>query len=647
MRPVQYMNRQQLADKLKQVPPKPGVYTILDADGRIIYVGKARSLVARLRQHVRGDSDRIGGWAQVMQEKLADFDYIVTHTETEALILEATLIKQHKPRFNIRLRDDKSYPYLCLTTEKYPRLMVIRDLPSDAQVRIPGGGGKYRRGFHDPKRHQVYGFSAGEIFGPYPTASVMWRTRRMVSQLFGLRQCRRKLDGTAVAKPCLYYHLGHCVGPCTGQVSEEEYGAVVARVISFLDGKTKDMASAMESEMRQAADGLDFERAGLLRDKLRTIARLSEDQLVVANENREQDLFGVAAEDDRAVVKVLGVRGGRLSTQETYTLAHTGGRSLGEMVEAAMTLHYGAGNPAARHVLIPAPLENQDEWHEMLSEMRGGPVDVAVPQRGERRRLIELAQLNAATHLEALSRQGQRRAADAAAALGDLAAALELDGTPHRIECYDISNLQGDHAVGSMVVFADGLPENSSYRRFRVRTVIGQDDYAMLAEVVSRRLQAAISGDEKFLPLPDLIVVDGGKGQLNTVGGVLQTSAEDCDIALASLAKREEEVFVRGRAEPVDMSAYPRAQFLLQRIRDEAHRFAIRYHRGLRAKTMTRSQLDEVEGIGPRRRAELLRAFPSVQAMRNASVEELAALPSMNRRAAEAVHDYFMQELSD
>ena len=312
------MENDRLANKLKQVPAEPGVYSIMDAEGTIIYVGKARSLVARLRQHLRGDDDGFGAWAAVMHGKLADFDYIITRTETEALILEATLIKEHEPRFNIKLRDGKSYPYLCVTSEAYPRLLVVRDLPRDARVRIPGGGGAYRRGFHDPKRHVVYGFSAGEIFGPYPSSRTMWRTRRMVSQLFGLRRCW-KLDGSSRDKPCLYYHLGHCVGPCTGEVSAEEYAEVVKRVIDFLDGNSEQLAAQLRAEMQAASDELDFERAARLRDKLKVIDRVGDDQIMVANGNREQDLFGAAAKDDSAVVKVMGVRGGRLSTQETYT----------------------------------------------------------------------------------------------------------------------------------------------------------------------------------------------------------------------------------------------------------------------------------------------------------------------------------------
>ncbi|NLJ35919.1 MAG: excinuclease ABC subunit UvrC [candidate division WS1 bacterium] len=640
------MDHDGLIDKLKQVPSRPGVYRMLDDRGQVIYVGKARSLRARLRQHVRGEGDRLEPWAQVMREKLADFDYLVTRTETEALILEATLIKQYRPHFNIRLRDDKSYPYLCLTAEKYPRLLVIRDLPQDARVRIPGGGGKYRRGFHDPKRHKVYGLSAGEIFGPYPSADVMWRTRRMICRLFGLRQCRRSLDGTPSGKPCLYYHLGQCIGPCTGDVSEEEYGRIVEQVTRFLDGNTEQVASELRDEMQRAAGELDFERAAAIRDKLKTIERLGEEQLIVANENREQDLVGAAAEGDNAVVKILGVRAGRLCMQETYTLTHISGRSLGQVIEAAMTIHYGAGNPPARHVLLGAPVEDSEEWEMLLADLRGGPVDVSVPQRGERRRLVGLAQINAQSALEALlqSRGGK---AESAAALADLAEALQLAAAPSRIECYDISNLQGDHAVGAMVVFTDGLPDKDAYRRFGIRDVAGQDDYAMLAQMVRRRLQAARSGSHKFLPLPDLMVVDGGKGQLSAVAAVVDEHGTQDDIAVVSLAEAQEEVFVRGRAEPLGMGDHPRGHLLLQRLRDEAHRFAISYHRDLRSRQMTTSMLDDVDGIGPHRRAQLLRAFPSVAAMRRASVEELAAVPGMNRKVAQALHQHLVQHVSE
>lgn len=640
------MTQKEIREKLKTVPRKPGAYLIKNDEGEVIYVGKAASLRSRLQQHVRGDASRTAPWAQVMHRRLADFETVVTRSETEALILEATLIKEHNPRFNVRLRDDKSYPYLRLTDEMYPRLMVIRDLPRGAQVNRPGAGGSDRRGFHDPKRHTVYGYSSGKIFGPYPNASVMWRTRRLASQLFGLRSCRKKLDGERHGKPCLYYHMGQCLGPCTGEVSPEEYQEVVDQVIDLLEGRSEEIAEQVREKMEKAAEERDFERAAQLRDRLKTIEKLGEEQVMAASDNRERDIFGAAVgKNDRAVVKVLGVRHGRLTTQETYTLAHIGGRSLGEIIAAAMTMHYGGGNTPSSQVLISAPVDDRQEWQEILEDLRGGPVEIGVPQRGERRRLVELAQQNAQTALEQVEAGGGVRAATQA--LTEIAEALDLEEIPERLECYDISTTQGDYAVGSMVVFTGGQADTDSYRRFRIRTVAGQDDYAALAEVIRRRLQRAQEGNEKFLPLPDLFVVDGGKGQLSAVTRVLEDEGDELNLQAVSLAKRQEEVFVPGESDPLDMTDHPRAQLLFQRMRDEAHRFAIKYHRGLRGKTVNRSILDEIDGVGPRRRKELLKAFPSMRAMARASVEELSAVQGMNRKVAEAVHEYLVIHLSD
>ncbi|MFP3902965.1 MAG: excinuclease ABC subunit UvrC [Armatimonadota bacterium] len=629
------------------MPRKPGAYFIKNEDDEVIYVGKARSLRNRLQQHVRGDASRVAPWAQMMQRRLSNFDYIVTRSETEALILEATLIKEHKPHFNIQLRDDKSYPYLRLTDEIFPRLIVIRDLPKNARVNRPGAGGSDRRGFHDPKRHTVYGYSSGEIFGPYPNASTMWRTRRLAHQVFGIRSCRKKLDGTPNGKPCLYYHMGQCLGPCTGEVTEEEYGEVVERVIDLLEGRVDRLAERLRTEMNEAAENHNFERAAVLRDKVQTIERLGENQVIAASDNRQRDIFGgVTDENDHAVVSVLGVRHGRLTTRETYTLAHTGGRSLGQIIEAAMTIHYGGGNAPARQVLVAAPVEDRQHWQNLLQELRGGPVEISVPQRGERRRLMELARHNARAAMKQLTGENKESLAESKA-LVELAEALKLQTSPERIECYDISNIQGDFAVGSMVVFTGGEPDTDMYRRFRIWSVEGQDDYAALAEVIRRRIQRAKEGDETFLPLPDLIVVDGGKGQLSSVTAVLKDDAAELDFNAASLAKRLEQVFVPDRSDPVQMTDYPRAQLLLQRIRDEAHRFAITYHRNLRKKTVSRSTLDEIDGIGPKRRKELLKAFPSIEAMKRASVEELAAVQGMNRKVARAVHDHLMKHTGD
>jgi excinuclease ABC subunit C len=621
--------------KLPTIPDLPGAYLMRDEAGEILYVGKARSLRKRLRQHFRENAPTYG-WTQQLYARVRDIEYIVTQSELEAFILEANLIKEHKPRYNIRLTDDKSYPYLKLTEELYPRLMVLRDLPKNARVVRPGRPGVRR--FHDPKRHEVHG-AEGRVFGPYPDARSMWRVLRLVPQIFGLRSCRRALDGTPNGKPCLNFHIGRCVGPCRGleAVPREEYAEIVRQTARFLDGRTDDILWDLESQMQAAAAELQFERAAKLRDKIRAVRRATEGQVMVATEGRDQDVVGVALAGDRAMVVLFEVRAGRLVKQDQYVFGRVKGRSGAEVLDAFLTQHYAEAQVVPTEVLLSEEVPDMGEWEELLSEARGTRVHVRCPQRGEKRRLTELAVKNAQVGLAALgkSRAEQQRAAQQS--LADLAAALQLPAPPKRVECFDISTTQGKDSVGSQVVFTDGVPDKKAYRRYRMRQTEGKpDDFAMMAEMIRRRLRRGLAGDEKFLPLPDLILVDGGKGQLSTAVRVLQEEGLD-KIPAAGLAKQEEEVFVPGRSEPVDMEDHPTAQFLLQRIRDEAHRFAITHHRGLRDSQLTRSALDGAPGIGPARRRELLRAFPSVQAMAHATVEELAAVKGMNRPAAEAL----------
>lgn len=630
--------------KIRTSPHEPGAYIFKDEAGKPLYVGKAGDLRARLLQHMRGDS--LGGWAEVMRERARDVDWIVTRTETEALLLEANLIKEHKPPYNIRLTDDKSYPYLRITNEPFPRLLVIRDLPRDARVRIPGGRGKMRRGFHDPKRHEVYGTGGGLIFGPYPTAAVMWKLRDIASQVFGLRHCRKALDPARPIRPCLNYHIKRCLGPCRGELSQEEYGRAVAQVVMLLEGRTEEVRRQFEERMAQAAAELDFERAAGYRDKIRALEAASDEQLVTAAEERDQDVVAAAVEGDFGVVELFPVRAGRLLAPEHFSFSHVRGRLITEVIEAALTTHYSQHVLPPRQVLLPEPLSNTTEWEQMLSELRDGKVELLVPKRGEKRRMVELAEKNAKVNLIRLQEERGRKRQENLAALNDLAEVLQMPERPARIECYDISNLQGQDAVGSMVVFTDGLPDKRNYRRFKIRIDGKPDDFAMMAETVRRRLRRGILGDDKFLPLPDLLLVDGGKGQVSTVAEVL--SREQIEgVTLAGLAKREEEVFVPGESEPLNMEEHPRGRFLLQRVRDEAHRFAHAYHEGLRSATVTRSQLDMVPGIGHTRRAALFRAFPSIQAMSQASVEELATVEGMNRKAAENLHQFLLDALHD
>lgn len=633
-----------LERKIKAAPHEPGAYIFKGEDGKPIYVGKAGDLRSRLLQHMRGDS--FGGWAVVMRERAQDVDWIVTRSETEALLLEANLIKEHKPPYNIRLSDDKSYPYLKITDEPYPRLLVVRDLPKDARVRIPGGRGKFRRGLTDPKRHEIYGMQDAQIFGPYPQSSVMWKLRDIASQVFGLRHCRRAIDQSKPMRPCLNYHIKRCVGPCRGELSPGEYEQVVDQVVLLLDGRTEEVRRRFEEQMQQAAEDLDFERAAIWRDKIKTLESAGQDQLINAAEDRDQDVIAVAMEEDFAVVEVFPVRSGRLLAPEHLGFSHVRGRRISEVIEAALTIHYGRSFTPPRHVLLPVPLPNAEEWEGVLSGLREAKVELLVPRRGEKRRLVELAEKNARLNLLRLQDERGRKRQENLAALSDLAEVLQVPERPNRIECYDISNLQGREAVGSMVVFTGGLPDKKRYRRFKIWLEGHPDDYAMMAEMLRRRLRRGAAGDEKFLPMPDLILVDGGKGQVSTAAEVLRQENLE-HIPLAGLAKKQEEVFLRGQSEPVDIEAHPRGWFLLQRVRDEAHRFAHAYHEGLRSKTVTRSRIDQVEGIGHTRRAGLFRAFPSVQAMGEASVEELAAVEGMNLPAARKLHQFLLEALHE
>lgn len=627
-----------IKNKLKTVPNEPGAYLIQDAEGKPIYVGKAQSLRKRLQQHFR-ESGRAGPWHEVMIQRAADFDFIITHSPAEALLLESTLIKQHRPRFNLRLADDKSYPLLMLTEEIYPRLVLLRDLPSGAR---PGGRGRrVARGLHDPKRKSVHSLREGEIFGPYPEAKSMRRTMQLASRLFGLRSCKKELSGEPVGKPCLNYHIKRCVGPCTGEVSPEEYQQIVSQVRRFLKGRTGEIVTELQEQMDRAAEHLEFEHAALLRDRLRALERATRGQVVVSNRLLEQDIAAVAsAEEGLAVVALLRVRHGRLVGREEYVLRETENHRLAEMLEAFLSQHYSRAHWAPRELLLCTEVENAEEWEQMLSELRGSRVTVRRPQRGAGRKLLELAERNAAAALVQAQAAQQRREGRAVVALEDVQELLDLARPPQRIEGYDISNVQGDHATASLVVFTGGRPDKQNYRRFRIRTP-GPDDYAMIAEALRRRLQRAAEGDPKFLPPPDLILVDGGKGQVAAAQRALQQAGAE-DLPLVGLAKREEQVFVPGRKNPLPVEEHQAAQYLLQHVRDEAHRFALSYHQGLRQRAMIQSELDAVPGIGPRRRQALLQAFPSVHDMARASEEELAAVPSMNRAVARTLKRYLM-----
>ena len=632
-----------IAEKLKTVPDAPGCYLIKDSQGRVLYVGKARSLRHRLRQHF-SENRPMHPWHAHMLRRAADFDYIVTSSEVEALILEAVLIKRHRPRYNIKLADDKSYPYLVITDELFPRLVILRDLPDGAASARPG----QRRGLHDPKRHQVHSLAVGRVFGPYASASAMRKTMRLVSQLFGLRTCRKNLTGQPVGQPCLNYHIGRCVGPCTGNVSPEEYAELVRQAAMFLRGHTDQVLEQLESEMRQAAEELRFERAAVLRDRIRAVQRATQQQAVVINEIVDIDVLAAAQEADIAVVSQFVVRAGKLIRQNQMTFAQADKHSPAEAIATFMTHHYAHGGEIPREIIVSHELEDADAWEELLSQLRGGPVHIRLAKRGPRRRLVDMAAENARSAVEQILASETESRRVARMALEELARVLSLQRLPRRIECFDISHTGGFLAVGSMVVFEDGRPAPAHYRRFRIKTVEEKpDDYAAMREVISRRLRRAQGGDEKFLPLPDLLIVDGGQGQLSVAKQVVEEFGLADQIALAALAKQEEDVYVPGASQPLDMTTAPKAWFLLRRIRDEAHRFAITHHRTIRERETLGSVLERIPGIGPKRRAALLRAFPSLRAIAEASIDEIASVPSMTRQLAERVREHILRAIEE
>jgi excinuclease ABC subunit C len=572
-----------------------------------------------------------------MVQRAAGFEYIVTDSDMEAIILESNLIKEHKPKFNVKLADDKSYPYLKLTLEEpFPRLRILRELPRDSAFGRPG-----RRMLHDPKTRALHRLRAGRYFGPYGSARAMRRTMRIVQELFRICSCNRKLvPGRKSRDVCLQYHLGRCMGPCRGTVSPEQYRAVLDDVILFLEGKHTHIVSRLREEMKEAADGLDFERAARLRDKAAAIEKAIQEQRVVARQERDEDVLAVATADGRACVQTFRVRAGKLVDQEHYMLDNAVGHSPAEVLEGFLKQFYDQATSLPREALVSEPLEDAEVLSEWLSSLAGLKVRVFKPQRGEKRRLVQMARSNAAAALEARMKSEHERRLLAEAAMMELQEALGLTRMPRRIEAYDVSNTSGREAVGSMVVFQDAEPCKARYRRFKMRATEGRpDDYAMIEEMLTRRSRRAVEGDEDFATLPDLVLVDGGEGQLNVALRVLrQFHISDADVV--GLAKAFEQIHLPGREAPIALPDDSRGRLLLQRVRDEAHRFARAYHTKLRDRRVTGSVLEEVRGIGPARRRALLRHFGSIAAIRGATVQELSSVKGMTAEAARALHDH-------
>jgi len=605
-----------LSQKLSMLPEGPGIYLMKDARGEVIYVGKAADLRARVRGYFRAGSDEDRLITRQIGE-VADVDVVVAGSEKEALILETNFIKQFRPRYNVLYRDDKSFVSIKIPTrEPWPRPSVTRKLDDERAL----------------------------YFGPYANARAARETVRLIQDVFPLRKCSARQCREA-RRPCLYAQMGKCLAPCCAEVSPEQYGRLVEEVVLFLRGRSDDLLRRLRRQMKVASAGLDFERAARLRDRLRAVETTLEKQRVGASGQRvNRDVFGLAEAGGAAVwVSVLFVRSGNLQDVATYRFRAELDSAPG-IFRSFLHQFYAANRFIPEEVLLPVEDQDAEALAQWLSEKRGRKVSVRCPKRGEKRRLVELANHNA-RQAEQLATSGAERRREEMESLRRI---LHLRRLPRRIECFDISNLQGREAVGSMVVFRDGEPEKSSYRRFRIRSVRGQDDCAMLAEVLERRCRRARQASGGAQTLPELIVVDGGPAQLGAARAVLrEAGAGKCEVVALAKARsaggrrvRVERVFAPGRADAIPLPEHAHGTHLIVRVRDEAHRFAVAYHRRLRAKAAMRSPLTEVPGVGPRLAERLLERFGTPAAVAQASLEELEVVRGVSERVARLIRQH-------
>jgi excinuclease ABC subunit C len=594
-----------LDEKVDQVPDRPGVYLYKDAKAQVVYVGKAASLRSRVRSYFQ-DSRARDPKTDALVRQIRDLEVIVTDNELEALILESNLVKKHRPRYNIILRDDKHYPFLKLTTnEPFPRLVVARRIQKD--------GAAY--------------------FGPFYPATAMRQTLRLVRQLFPLRTCRITIDG-GLARPCIQYFIHRCNAPCTGQETQEGYRRTVRDVERFLGGGHDDLAMDLTRQMEVAADELKFERAAGLRDRIQALNQIRERQKIISTEEADQDVVGVVRQGPDACVQLFFVRTGRLVGRETFFLERVSGASDGDIVSAFLRQFYTRDVTPPSEILLSAEPPEADLTLEWLGRRAGGRVELVAPQRGKKRELVAMAEENAAlaltTHVLARGNRQQ-------VVLDELQRALALPGPPHRIEGFDISTIQGSETVASMVVWQDGEMKKDDYKRFRIRTVAGTDDFAAMREVLLRRYGRALEGQGV---LPDLILLDGGRGQLGAGLKALEELGLDY-LPLAALAKRAEEVYTPDRLEPLVLEMGSPALQALQKVRDEAHRFAVTYHKKLRQRRTIASILDQIPGVGPTVRTSLLKTLGSARGVKAATVAELAAVPKVTPKLAQRIHAFF------
>lgn len=602
--------RPDFSQRLRALAPAPGVYLMRDARGNVIYVGKAMRLRDRVRSYFQ--STRIGdAKTRELVRHITDFEVIRTDTPTEALILENELIKRYQPRYNVMLKDSKTYPYLKITNEEWPRIISTR--------RVVADGGRY--------------------FGPYTSAGSAYRTLNLLNRLFPYRKCDKRITGHD--EVCLYYHLHQCTAPCISLVDRETYMQAIEGAAKFLNGQADEIVQTLDEEMAQAADAWNFERAAELRDRINAINHVLERQKIVSPNRDNADVVAIAkGEGGDAGVQVGFLRSGRLLGSEFFPMQSRLEDSPPEILASFVSQFYADAAVVPPQLILDEelPTEERDFLHSWLAERRGGPVTITVPKRGRKRDLVTMVAQSAQENLEQSRLKFLSDEQRMTAAMTELAEALDLPRMPRRIECFDISTLHGTNSVGSMTVFEDGRPAKKEYRRFTIKTVDGTDDFAMMREVISRRFRHASDeeDDGKWSKLPDLVIVDGGKGQLsaalaglNDVGWTEQ--------AIVALAKENEELYLPGNPAPIILPRDSQALFLVQRVRDEAHRFAVSFHRQKRSKSTFSSRLDEIPGLGPKRKQALLRKFGSLKAIQAADAAELAAVPGMTKSVAELI----------
>jgi excinuclease ABC subunit C len=613
------MSKPLLEHRLRVTPEKPGVYLMKDVKGEILYVGKASVLRNRLRSYF-GSSSTMPPKIRRMVSQLDDFEYIVTDTEAEALILENTLIKRYKPRYNARLKDDKTYPFLKIDlSEEFPRVYITRQVAKD--------GARY--------------------FGPFASASSVRHTMDLVKKLFPYRSCTKTITGSD-PRPCLEYFIHRCVAPCSGYASKEEYADVIRQVIMFMEGNTEVVTKGLRQAMGEASENLEFERAGVLRDQIRSIERVAEQQKMDSNPIGDLDVVAMAQEGSEAWVEAFFIRRGKLVGRDRFFMEGAEEESPGVVLGQFAKQFYESATIVPPTILLQHELEEHDLILDWLKQRRGGSVKLLYPKRGQNKKLMDVVAENASQGLAQHRVKWLHNPDAIQEAMGELQEELSLPTSPRRMECYDISHIQGTNVVGSMVVFQDGKPKPAHYRRFKIKTVEGVDDYASMQEMLRRRFrrlgQARArsredGGEDPAAPtdtwaiVPDLVLIDGGKGHLSAALEVFLELGLD-DIPLASLAKENEWLFVPHTPEPIELPRTSQALYLVQRIRDEAHRFAITYHRNLRSKGSLRSSIDMVTGIGPKRKRMLLRKFGSIQGIKDAPVDEIAAVPGLTRSLA-------------